>query len=433
MKITSKGIITFISVGLILSFVGSALISKILSTAITNDTAEKEIEFVLGAIEAGPLTIARLQASAISQRGLQDLMNNPSLARRNLRTASIDGGPNFSFNYGSWASKMPIMSDCLKKYEKTIQYKDSLNPFRIAVSRDVCLGLPEARAIFTQSVIASLLVTVLAAFILGFSVWPVTKSIRQAEELLENSGTVGLEIPFIPIKNLVEKARHNIELEKQAARADVIRQIAHDIRSPLSALNIVLGNSNTISFEEKELVKNVSNRINDVANNLLEANIGIARNSRSEKFTDVLKVLKTVFDEKKALLVNHTGIEIQLQYQEDVNFNAAIESSTLARILSNLINNSIESIVETGIIQLAANELKNSAVITVHDNGCGMSEDTLAKLGNQNFSTKKLSKNSGSGLGFWHAKNAIEEAGGSIEIQSRQGIGTLITISLPLI
>lgn len=427
-----RGIIIFILVGLAFAFISSAFVSKALSVAITHDMADNEIELLFGAVEAGPLTIARLQASVISQQGLVELMSNPALDHRNFRSVKIEGGADFSYNYGVWNSALTSSEKCLKKYEKHYQYSDSLNPFRIIIERDYCENLPEAQAIFAQSIVASLTVAVLAVIILSITVWPVATSIRQAEKSLGDAQIEISSIHFLPIKNLVEKARHNIKLEKQAAVADLIHQVAHDIRSPLSALNIFVSSSKSMSDEEKTFVESVSKRINEVANNLLlsnkTANISITKSSAK---TNVSTVVEDVLREKR-ILTSDKKIQLLSEIKLDEASCSSIAPSTLASILSNLINNSIEAIPDEGIIQISVYELKDQIKIIIQDTGTGMSEETLSKLGNQNFSTKKMSNTSGSGLGFWNAKKVIESLGGSIEAQSKFGVGTLITLSLPI-
>ena len=431
MKFTMRGIFTFILVGFGCAFASSIFVSKALSVTITHNIAEKEIEFIFGAIEAGPLTIARLQDSVVAQKGLTELMTNPALRQRNFLSVKIFGGTNFEFLYSVWNSKAVFRNQCVKKYEKEYRYEDSINPFRIVIERDSCQNLPEAKAIFSQSVVASFMVTVIAIVILLISVFPVIKSIRLAEKSLINLKADISLISFLPIKSLVERARKNISLERQAALADVIRQVAHDIRSPLSALNIFVGSSRTISFDEKNLVESISKRINDVANNLLltsnEPEVQIA--SESNQTTNLNKLIRDIIVEKKLLIEKDHDVQIQFQIPEKPIFSN-IEGSVIARVVSNLINNSVESILDAGIVDVLLYSLNNQIIITIQDNGAGMSEDTLAKLGTQNFSTKVQSHNSGSGLGFWNAKNVIENVGGTITVQSKLGIGTLVTITL---
>lgn len=432
MKFTMRGIITFILVGFGCAFAASIFVSKLLSASITNNIAENEIEFVFGAIEAGPLTIARLQDSAIAQKGLAELMTNPALKHRNFLSAKILGGVDFAFEYSVWNSNAIFSNHCVKKYEKVYRYPDSLNPFRITIERDSCLDLPEARAVFLQSVLASFMVTVIAIAILLISVSPVISSIRQAEKSLINLKADISTISFLPIKNLVERARKNISLERQAALADLIKQVAHDIRSPLSALNIFVGGSKTISSEEKKLIESISKRINDVANNLLLTNTKPEESGTSKEIqvTNLNNLIRDVVTEKTILIEKNLNIQIQSQIPEALIFSK-IESSALSRILSNLINNSIESISEVGLIGVSLYMLNNQIMINIQDNGSGMSEETLSKLGTQNFSTKNQSNSSGSGLGFWNAKNIIELAGGTISVQSKLGVGTLVTIAIP--
>lgn len=429
MKITMRGVVLFISIGLLLAFIGSSIISKVLSSSITGKMANREVELILGAIEAGPLTIARLQSSAISQQGLKALMNNPSLENRNLRKALIEGGPNFSFTYASWDSAEVSDLACLQKIERVFQYPEALNPFKVTLERDVCSNLPEAKEIFFQSVIASLVVTVLAALILSLSVWPVATSLRLAELSLDDGVRSTRQIRFIPILKLVERARYNIKLEKQAALAGLARQVAHDIRSPLSALNIFVRHSKSISEEEKGLIENVSSRINEVANNLLQSNTENSLNSS----TDLLSLVRSVYEEKRIFLAQRPDLNIEIIQKIEGSVYVNVSKSDLARVLSNLINNSIDAILAEGRIQISIEKIESNVQVSVSDNGCGMSEEVLNNLGQQDFTTKHKSAYSGSGLGFWHAKQVIESAAGRITVRSKVNVGTTITLLMPMV
>ena len=69
------------------------------------------------------------------------------------------------------------------------------------------------------------------------------------------------------------------------------------------------------------------------------------------------------------------------------------------------------------------------AVITVRDNGCGMSPEFLEK---QLFRPFKTTKKGGLGIGLFHTRNIVEEHQGRIEVESEVAIGTTFRVMLPL-
>jgi signal transduction histidine kinase len=114
--------------------------------------------------------------------------------------------------------------------------------------------------------------------------------------------------------------------------------------------------------------------------------------------------------------------------------SARVPKGELSRALSNLINNSVEAIDQgQGIvwISLACNGSEN--VIQIRDNGKGIPTKHLLDLGSPGFSFGKGDLDqSGNGLGLFHAKTTIENLGGRIKIESTEGLGTTISLILPL-
>ena len=70
------------------------------------------------------------------------------------------------------------------------------------------------------------------------------------------------------------------------------------------------------------------------------------------------------------------------------------------------------------------------ARIIVSDNGKGIAGENLSKAGQRGFS---FGKANGNGLGLSHARSFVEAAGGKLTIQSRVGLGTMVTLSLPIV
>jgi len=107
---------------------------------------------------------------------------------------------------------------------------------------------------------------------------------------------------------------------------------------------------------------------------------------------------------------------------------AAIHLNSFKRVLSNLINNSIEASSEEGMVNVSLHCLDNMIHITITDNGCGIPPDILPKIMEQGFS---FGKDSGAGFGLYHAKQQINRFNGKLFIESEVNVGTQVTIVLP--
>lgn len=229
------------------------------------------------------------------------------------------------------------------------------------------------------------------------------------------------------------------EIGKKNAIANLAKQVAHDIRSPLSVLNLLCKKISSLDSEKQEMLMAVSGRINDIANDLLLRSKDLnstheATLSVNENCVNVSDLIKQIVAEKQILYKENPSIKILTQIKVNNSAFAKITYHMLAAIISNLVTNSIESIrCKDGIITLSLEDYAaNSICISVRDNGCGIEPEIIPKLGVTGFSYgKETSRSSGSGLGLNSAINIIKKFGGELLIASEVNRGTTIKIILP--
>ncbi|MBC8014716.1 MAG: GHKL domain-containing protein [Sporomusaceae bacterium] len=105
------------------------------------------------------------------------------------------------------------------------------------------------------------------------------------------------------------------------------------------------------------------------------------------------------------------------------------DKARLKQVLINLLKNAIDAVGQNGVIVVELSIQENMAVITVSDNGIGMSADVLGKIGTPFFTTKE----EGNGLGLSVCYNIIESHGGRITAESEKEKGTVFSIILPCV
>lgn len=219
------------------------------------------------------------------------------------------------------------------------------------------------------------------------------------------------------------------DLEKQAAMNDMARQVAHDIRSPLSAFQMGLAGARAYLPEgQYKILSAASDRIKGIADDLM------ARHKKEKN-----QILECFVNE----IVNNIVEEKQLQLKGKVDFINNLngdkiickaEPKILSRILSNVIDNSVEAFKSNGQITLSLQKQEACALLIVEDNGQGIPPEVLEKIGQKGFSHgKEISSNSGAGLGVHHAMTTIQSWGGLMKYASELGKGTQVSIQLPLI
>jgi signal transduction histidine kinase len=203
-------------------------------------------------------------------------------------------------------------------------------------------------------------------------------------------------------------------------------QVAHDIRSPLTALNLLLRTEGPLNEFQKNLVLRSLDRLQAITNDLLEQ-------YRSEDFMSQEKNIRDLIQEiiQETLLRYPCKILIQEDVTENLNPKINPNKATLfQRTLSNLINNAVEACEDPVhcVVVLKLSIYKTHFKIDICDNGKGIPEQILPKLGQRGFSYGKAN---GTGLGLAHAKEFIEASGGALQVRPNGTRGTCVSFFLP--
>ena len=230
------------------------------------------------------------------------------------------------------------------------------------------------------------------------------------------------------------------ELEQQAALSALAAQVAHDIRSPLAALDCVMQDVSQLPEKRRNMMRSAAARIRDIANNLIEMNRtlqavgnGVPAAGPALAMPDGVHLLSSLLDplvtEKRVQFQSKTGVEIDARLDEaSYGLFAEIQPAEFKRVLSNLINNGVEALADKGAVTVSLAREDGKILLTVHDNGKGIAAEVLPRLGRKGETHGKAG---GSGLGLYHAKTCVEVWGGSLGIKSEPGQGTTVAIRLP--
>lgn len=264
---------------------------------------------------------------------------------------------------------------------------------------------------------------------------------REVERLLDTDAAEGgasfLIREFSRLRSeLAAGQKLKEESLRLAASHEVAEQVVHDIRSPLAALEAVSGDVSGLPEERRVLMRSAVSRIRDIANSLLERHHGpdrVAGDVAAEDAATSLlsSLLDPLITEKRMEFRSKSGVTIELSLDvSSYGLFTSVSPSELKRIVSNLVNNSVEALPEEhGIVWVRLASGKNSVQIRVEDNGRGIEPEVLARLGRPG---KSFGKAGGSGLGLYHARVRCESWGGRLDIASRPGKGTAVTLSLPM-
>lgn len=206
---------------------------------------------------------------------------------------------------------------------------------------------------------------------------------------------------------------------------EIARRIAHDIRSPLAALQMAVS-SMKADIDNFSIIKSSTQRIEDIANSLTRKRDGDIV-GRREKILLKPFIDSLVATKRFEFRGQETAIEVVYARQAGAQY-IDVNELELSRSMSNIINNSAESYGKGGPIKITVDLSGSRLMITVKDQGCGIDSNDIARVFERDFSKNKK----GSGLGLFYAKQFIEANGGTIEIESELGAGTSVVLTYPV-
>ncbi|MEY4615574.1 MAG: Histidine kinase [Pseudomonadota bacterium] len=229
------------------------------------------------------------------------------------------------------------------------------------------------------------------------------------------------------------------KLKLQAAVGESAAQVAHDIRSPLSALSLIMGHSSELPEEKRILIRDAVHRINDIANELLakskrlkDPRRRMAMDGSKQEKVLLASLVDSIVSEKRTEYRERQGVNISIDISNAYGLFICVSSMELKRVLSNLINNSIEAMSgSAGPVIVNVFSRGNEAVISVRDSGPGIPEKVISGLGEWGLSDGKVGASNGSGLGLYHAKKTMDASGGQLKIINRPGAGATIELIFP--
>lgn len=241
-----------------------------------------------------------------------------------------------------------------------------------------------------------------------------------------------LGIPILMFSMFKEQETKKLQ-EINDARIDALltvsEKVAHDIRSPLSAINLVISKAAFPDAEYKEIFDGAVKRIDETATKILtQYRTKTGRENEQVEKVDLPDIINEIVKEKKVL---NTKVDFEIVTNSESGLALAIKLD-MERIISNILDNSIfalKNIIEPKIF-VGIEDSNDMISLSITDNGTGIPEQVVKLLGNERITTK-ADTGQGNGIGLLHAKRVIERFNGRFEISSQENVGTTIKISLP--
>jgi cell cycle sensor histidine kinase DivJ len=242
-------------------------------------------------------------------------------------------------------------------------------------------------------------------------------------------------------ERVVELARVDAE-RANVAKNRFLATMSHELRTPL---NVIIGFSEMLIKETEFLIDAARRReyaklINDSGHHLLSVVNGILDMSKieagdfpitPEPFAPAQVVEHCC--ELLAFKAQEAGIALETRLSETLP-DIVVDKRALKQVLLNLLSNAIKFTDRGGKILVSATVNEPFIILVVEDNGVGISNHDLPRLGEPFFQSRASydRRHDGTGLGLSIVKGLVALHGGDLEIQSRLGEGTRVSIRLPL-
>lgn len=248
------------------------------------------------------------------------------------------------------------------------------------------------------------------------------------------------QISLVAAKRLILSKTE--ELQRTIAGRDKLYSvIAHDLRSPMGSIKMVLNMlilnlpSEKIGAEMYELLTMANQTTEDVSSlldNLLKwTKSQIGKLNVVYQDVDLVEVTDGVI-EIFSMVASLKKIRIREMKPEKMMVNADIDM--LKTVVRNLLSNAIKFSKENSEVLVKMEEVDGMAVVSVQDYGCGISEEGQKKLlhTDTHFSTFGTNNEEGSGLGLLLCKDFVVKNGGKLWFTSKEGEGSIFSFSIPV-
>jgi signal transduction histidine kinase len=235
-----------------------------------------------------------------------------------------------------------------------------------------------------------------------------------------------------------ERSEQLVRSQKLANVGFLAAGVAHEINNPLSAISMAAESMeyrlyDLIGLQSQEareimdrvaMIRRESRRCGDITARLLDF-------SRGEKAgrlpSDIAELVREVL-----VIVHHLG-QFQdrlIDFDCDHSVIAEVNSAQLKQVILNLVANALQATGPGGTVRIKLQEMVDSLVLAISDDGCGMDQETLQHVFDPFFTTRETGQGTGLGLSITH--RIIEDHGGTVTPMSEGiGHGSTFQIRLP--
>lgn len=252
-------------------------------------------------------------------------------------------------------------------------------------------------------------------------------------------GIISVLYLFISAKRIAKLE----EVNKEKIRRDIVGRLSHDLNSPLLMLSSISLQAKNYDFQLHQKLEAVAGNIRRIFSQSERLEKQLESDSKTTPtainnettLVPIAAALIEIINQKRAefSLISHVDVQMDIDSEAAREF-VKINKDEFIRHISNILVNAMEatkdSIDPRIKVTLSLDQSEANVLLRFTDNGCGIPDEVISKVGTKGFSH---GKDNGNGLGLYYAIETVKLWNGKFKISSRIDEGTAIEIAIPIV
>lgn len=245
----------------------------------------------------------------------------------------------------------------------------------------------------------------------------------------------------------LSKLNLDYQIEKERAEAanrsksQFLANMSHELRTPLNAVigfseilkTGMFGPLGSEKYEEyTEDIHSSGKHLLGLINDILDMSKIEAGQMQIER--EPVRLDRVIDEAVRLISTQATKKSIQLYHEISPNLELAADRRAMKQVLLNLLSNAVKFTNDDGKIRVRARQVNDAIVLSIQDTGIGIPKHAMSKIGQpfEQVQNQFSKSKDGSGLGLAISRSLIKLHGGIMRISSKEGVGTTVSISIPI-